>query len=376
MDKCRVCGNKLFPDPLIVYNNMPGSAQYMPTQENLAFDKKISLNVRQCMGCGLIQLDNEPVNYYKEVIRATSVSKAMNEMRRKEFASFINRYNLHNKKVIEIACGKGEALEIMNEQMIDARGIEYGQESVTICNTKGLKVDRVYIDSETKKIEGAPFDAFYVLNYLEHVPDPNQFIQGIYNNLTDEAVGIIEVPNFDMIIKENLFSEFIIDHLSYFTYETLSFLLNKNGFDIIDTESIWDEYIISVVVRKRKKLDIAPFIKACDNLVDQVNEYINRFPNDKIAVWGAGHQALTVLALSNVSGKIKYVIDSAKFKQGKFTQATHIPIVGPEVLKSDPIEAVLVMGAGYTDEIAAIILNEYPDMKVAVLNKTRIEERR
>ena len=183
MDKCRVCGNKLFPDPLIVYNNMPGSAQYMPTQENLAFDKKISLNVRQCMGCGLIQLDNEPVNYYKEVIRATSVSKAMNEMRRKEFASFINRYNLHNKKVIEIACGKGEALEIMNEQMIDARGIEYGQESVTICNTKGLKVDRVYIDSETKKIEGAPFDAFYVLNYLEHVPDPNQFIQGIYNNL-------------------------------------------------------------------------------------------------------------------------------------------------------------------------------------------------
>ena len=36
-----------------------------------------------------------------------------------------------------------------------------------------------------------------------------------------KSFGIIEVPNFDMILKKKLYTEFIRDHIYYFTKEIL-----------------------------------------------------------------------------------------------------------------------------------------------------------
>jgi MoaA/NifB/PqqE/SkfB family radical SAM enzyme len=48
-------------------------------------------------------------------------------------------------------------------------------------------------------------------------------------------------------------------------------------------------------------------------------------------------------------------VDSAVFKQGKFTPATHIPIVAPQALEQDPVDAVIVMAASYCDEVVDLI---------------------
>jgi len=63
--------------------------------------------------------------------------------------------------------------------------------------------------------------------------------------------------------------------------------------------------------------------------------------------------------LTNLSDGIKYVVDSAAFKQGKYTPATHIPIVSPDILHSDPVDAVIVMAASYSDEVARIIRQKF-----------------
>ena len=56
------------------------------------------------------------------------------------------------------------------------------------------------------------------MSYLEHLPDPNTVLQGISYNLNEDGIGLVEVPNFEMILEKNLYSEFIIDHLFYFTH--------------------------------------------------------------------------------------------------------------------------------------------------------------
>ena len=81
---------------------------------------------------------------------------------------------------------------------------------------------------------------------------------------------------------------------------------------------------------------------------------MDRFKNKKIAIWGAGHQALAMISLIGLADHVKYVIDSATFKQGKYTHATHIPILAPEMLESDPVSAVIVMAASYSDEVLGI----------------------
>jgi SAM-dependent methyltransferase len=373
VSKCRVCGQKFFNEPLLRYNNMPKAAQFMPDGDALVNDIGVDLEVYQCSGCGLVQLDADPVPYYKEVIRASAISKEMKSFRKRQFNGFVRKNCLENKKVIEIGCGRGEYLSLIRECNVDAYGLEHSGESVKYCIENGLKVFRGFTENSTDRLIDGPFDAFFILSFLEHLPDPNSSLTGIFNNLTDDAVGLVEVPNFDMICRKNLFSEFIGDHLFYFTKESLKSALNQNGFEIIECCEVWHNYIISATVKKRKKLDLSRFYEYQEQLKGGIEEFINRHKN--VAVWGAGHQALAVISLSNLADKIKYVVDSAEFKQGKYTPATHVPIVSPERLNSDPVNAVIVMAAAYSDEVARTIRRKYDrNLSVAILRDSGLEE--
>ncbi len=375
ISKCRVCNQTFFEKTLLSYKNMPKAAQYLPDANSLESDKGVNLEVCQCSGCGLVQLSNDPVPYYKEVIRAASISKEMNDFRRVQFNNFVKKYSLKGKKVIEIGCGCGEYLSIMQQTGTEAYGLEQSAESVNLCVKNGLNVSKGFIESDAIKLIGAPFDAFFILNFLEHLPDPNSTLQGIRNNLSNGAVGLIEVPNFDMILRKKLFSEFIGDHLFYFTRETLISALRQNCFEIIECTEVWHDYIISAIVRKRERQDLSQFYKSQTRLKNEIDEYVRRFKGKKIAIWGAGHQALAIISLINLAGKIKYVVDSAPFKQGKYTPATHIPIVAPDALDSDPVAAVIVMAASYSDEVARIIQEKYgKKINVAILRDFGLEE--
>ena len=375
VNKCRVCQSDLFKAPLLRFENMPKAAQYMPDERSLASDTGVNLGVGQCAICGLVQLTNEPVPYFREVIRATAVSKEMTDFRMTQFQALITKYSLEKKKIIEIGCGKGEFISIFENFDIDVYGLEFSRASVRYCQNKGLKVEERFIDKPDAVLASAPFDAFYILNFLEHLPDPNTVLSGIRHNLSDGAIGLVEVPNFDMLLRRHLFSEFIGDHLFYFTKETLTATLNRNGYEVIDCREIWHDYILSAIVRKRQPLNISIFQQYQDRIKKEIKQYIARFGSRQVAIWGAGHQALAVIALTHISQQIRYVVDSAPFKQGKFTPASHIPIVPPEQLNTDPVEAVIIMAASYSDEVAGILRNRYGrDVHTAILRDFGLEE--
>ncbi|OGC07801.1 methyltransferase [candidate division WOR-1 bacterium RIFOXYA2_FULL_36_21] len=373
-NNCRVCGNKFFKEPLLQYKNMPKGAQFLPGTNDLKDEFGVNLDIYQCSGCGLVQLDCEPVFYYKDVIRAAAFSDEMKTFRLQQFDSFVKKYSLRGKKVVEIGCGAGEYLSLMKECNVTAYGLEHLSESVTKCIKKGLTVSEGFIDNEVYFIKNTPFAAFYILNFFEHLPDPNSILKGIYNNLEQGGVGLVEVPNFDMILRKKLFSEFIPDHLFYFTKETLSLALNLNGFDILECNEIWYDYIISAVVKKRGKINISPFYKYQESLKAEIEKYIDQFGHKNVAIWGAGHQALAIISMTNISDKIRYVVDSATFKQGKYTPATHLPIVSPDVLQADPVKAIIVMAASYSDEVAKLIKNKFGiNINIAILRDFGLE---
>jgi 2-polyprenyl-3-methyl-5-hydroxy-6-metoxy-1,4-benzoquinol methylase len=353
---------------------MPKAAQYLPDAGSLESDKGAVLDVYQCSACGLVQLNNEPVPYYREVIRAAAFSPEMGEFRQRQFRNFLEKFSLAGKKILEIGCGRGEYLSLMQQAGANAYGLEYGREAVKHCVKNGMKAYEGFIQKSTDNVESAPFDAFFIMNFLEHLPDPNATLRGISNNMSDGALGLVEVPNFDMLLKNNLFSEFIGDHLFYFTKRTLNALLERNGLEVLESSIIWHDYIISSVVRKRISLDLSQFSNHQAKLKKEIDDYLCRFWEKKVAVWGAGHQALAVMALADMGGKIRYVVDSAPFKQGKFTPATHIPIVSPDTLDSDPVDAVIIMAASYSDEVARIIRQKFgQSMAVAILRDSELE---
>ena len=179
-DKCRACGGTLYNEPLISFKDLPSSAQGMPSSDELNNDAPIDLDLMQCSCCGLIQFTCEPVSYYKNVIRSTGFSSTMKAVRRKEYAEYIDKYSLSGKKILEVGCGRGEYLELLNECNVKAYGLENDPELRKDAAAKNLTVFTGHMDYENLILPEAPFDAFVCFNFLEHQPDPAAFLRGIF----------------------------------------------------------------------------------------------------------------------------------------------------------------------------------------------------
>lgn len=371
---CRVCSGQLYPTPLLRLENMPNAAQFMPDADTLDQDIGSDLEVCQCSACSLIQLNSQPVHYYREVVRAAAYSPEMRSYRLEQFAELVTKHQLAGKKGLEVGCGRGEYLELLQLSGIDAHGLEFSSDAVIQCQQDGYTAFPGFIDTADHQLPTAPYDAFFILNFLEHLPQPHITLRGIANNLAPDAVGLVEVPNFDMILKKRLFSEFINDHLFYFTGDTMSKILAISGFTVLDCQETWHDYIISATVKKSPKADLDVLTNFQAVIHQDLHNYLDRFKNKKVAIWGAGHQALAVISLLKLQDRVSYVVDSAPFKQGKFTPASHLPIVSPATLQKDPVAVVIVMAASYSDEVARIIRAEYdPNMAVAILRDSGLE---
>ncbi|HDD43848.1 MAG TPA: methyltransferase domain-containing protein [Candidatus Desulfofervidus auxilii] len=372
--RCRVCKGRLFKEPILVLKNMPKGAQDFLIKRELSRDKGIDLKLYQCSLCGLVQLTSPPVPYYKEVIRSSAYSQEMKNFRVNQFRKFLEKYELIGKKILEIGCGKGEFMELMQECGAEVYGIEYGEENVKACLKKGLKVERDFISSKTHRVRYAPFDGFYILNFLEHIPEINTFLRGIAYNLKPGAIGLVEVPNFEMILREKMLTEFIPDHIFYFTADTLEQTLRMNGFEVLEIQTVWHDYIISAVVKKREPYNLKAWIKELEELKEALEKFIKKFSKEEVMIWGAGHQALAILSLTNIANKIYGVIDSAPFKQGKYTPVTHLLIYPPDVLYKLPVKAVIVMAGSYSEEVVQILRKNFKDIKIAIIEGLKLKE--
>ena len=374
INQCRICkGPFLFP-ALLEYPNSPRSAQgFLDNLEEL--DDVVDLKIYQCQQCGLVQHDLKPVDYYKDVIRAVAYSEEMGHFREKQLAEWIQKFNLKDKKILEVGSGQGEYLELLLKAGgSNVYGIENSKESVEIAKKKGLNIQQGYLSKDYENPCAENFDAFATFNFMEHWPDISSSLHSLQNSLNESAVGLVEVPNFDFMLKNGMYSEFTTDHIFYFTEKTLRTVLETHGFDVIEINSIWHDYILSAQVKKRTALNISSFTIKQNKIVSELRVFINKFKKNEVIIWGAGHQALAVISIANINSKVSHVVDSAKFKQNKYTPGTHLLIKDPQSIHQDLPKAIIIMAAAYSDEVAKIISSQYPEVKnIVILRENGLE---
>lgn len=392
MRTCIACGSILSEEPLMTLDHMPASAQDIPDGTEVASDRGIVLDLCQCPSCGLVQFDCEPVSYYRDVIRAGGFSTTMVELRRRQYRHLIETYGLEGKIFIEVGCGRGEFLAVLKEFPVRAYGIEHKRDLVQIAGNEGLSVSEGFTETEDTRIPEGPFDVFLSFNFLEHQPDPGTMLRCIHKNLREGGMGLITVPSLEYILKYDGYYELIHDHIGYYSFETLRFLLEDNGFQVLEEEMVNRDTISMIVKktdmpgeeerkakavnRKAGPVDISG-LKASRHYIDQeVNALVDRIHRDgkTIAIWGASHQGFTLAATTQLGDKVAYIIDSAPFKQGRFAPASHLRIVPPAYFHEEPVDAILIVAPGYTEEIAGIIRKEYgKQVEILALKSNHLE---
>lgn len=375
-DKCIVCHADLYKHPIYICKNMPAISQNLPTKEMLEEDKPVDFELCQCSGCGLVQFNNEPVPYYRDSTRAGERCDALIQLRREQYIYMIKKFNLSGKKLVEIGAGKGGFLKTLKELSnydVKGYGIENNAEFVKIAR----KVEKVNVqqgnpESVDTVIDGAPFDAFTSFAYPARLIDPNAMMQCIYKNTTDDVVGLIMVPSMEHLLSTAGYYDITADHIAYYDVETLRFLLQKNGFEIIEHGETANIYLYAYV-KKRKKYDLDNVWNNVSLLTNEVSSFIakEKSAGKKIAVWCAGHFAFTVLAMIESPRDIEYIIDNATFKIGKYSPATHVPIYGSEYFKKNPVDIIMILGPIYVEELVKEIHTKCSEtVEIVTVDKT------
>ena len=372
---CRLCSSSSL-DSVLALEGMPSRAQYFPNSDSEAKSLAVSLNLKQCKDCGLVQIIGKPVDYYREVIRSNKVSGAMRSFRLEQLNDFIEKYNLKSRLILEVGCGNGDILEILRELECNSHGLEHKSEFVENLEKEGYKVFPGY-PSEIQNLDlENRYGAFLSLNVLEHAPNIKDFLSSIRNMLNPDAVGLIEVPNFDMIVSKNMISEFMVEHLTYFDRATLRLALESSGFEIIDIKEVWHNYMLSAVVKLRPPLNMVNSIRQWNLLKNEIHRLFSTYTKDEICVWGAGHQSLATISILELHNHIQFIIDNSKSKQGLFAPSSGIPIVAPDELKnSSSVKCVVVLGGSYTQEIIEdLSVNFSNTLKIITIDGAKLVE--
>jgi SAM-dependent methyltransferase len=358
---CRCCGT-LVSEIMLSYSNMPSIAQNMSTDKLEAESSVVTLSITQCSACSLVQLLNSAiVPYYKDVIRSSSVSYEMMNFRRNQFSKFADSNNLRSGDYCEFGCGNGEYLDIMKNIIPSSFGVENSKQALENCKDSGLNVVEGFVqDGIAKDIRENSISSFGIFNFLEHLPDPKGYLKSIQQYLTKDAVGIIEVPNFDIMIKDGAFSDFSSEHLCYFTKNTLKKVLELSGYDVIGIKPIWHNHILSATVLPSKTIDWEKFDSKLIATKKEANVILNSIGKGGVVVWGGGHQSLAIIRQLDLVDRIDYIVDSSDRKIGKYAPGSGLKIKSPSVLLSDKnVKILLIIASSYSEEVSKIVLYKY-----------------
>ena len=411
--RCLACGENL--EELAVFHNMPKSAQEFPTKEELATEKGMDLSLCQCRSCGLVQFDTEAVPYYKDVIRAGGGSSTMKALREDEYGkllSFLEKKEEKRPLILELGAGAGEFLamwsgvdsgsDIASKLESYVLGIEHKKELVEKGQAAGLSLYQGFPEAgfelenmegkhlqsgKTRPVEGQ-LDAMVQFNFLEHQPNPGEMLSFAYEHLKMGGYFLLTVPSFQYILDHRSYYELLRDHIANYSEESLLCLVQDQGFSLVESRVINRDTIEFLLEKSEKesctsfrslgqKVDIGPILENERAIQEDIKKHLEglRQKGERMAVWGASHQGLTLLSTTALQEEVAYIIDSAPFKQGKYSPASHLPIVDKSHFQKEPVEEILIVAPGYTEEIVGIIRRDLrPCPRVLALRGEKIEE--
>lgn len=96
-------------------------------------------------------------------------------------------------KVLDLGCGSGDLLKLLEKKNIHGRGIEIDEENVISCIQKGLSVFQGDIDEGLKEFEDKSFDYVILNQTLQMTYKPDYVIQEM---LRIGKKVVISFPNF------------------------------------------------------------------------------------------------------------------------------------------------------------------------------------
>lgn len=161
---------------------------------------------------------------------------------------------------------------------------------------------------------------------LEHIPNPVNAVKDIHGLLNENGLLYFIVPN----VLVNIGDLMVNEHINHFTYDSIRYLLETNGFKVkkIDNKSYYGSIIVVAkkeinlnntfkkeILNNKIKLeiiDIADFWKNIDKKIIEIEEEIN---SKRFAIYGSGFYGSLIYSKLKNKDNFQYFIDKNPHRQ-------------------------------------------------------------
>jgi len=350
------------------------SVLLLDTREEAINYPKGTIALGFCANCGFISnvaFDPTLHEYSSRYEETQGFSPTFNAFHRALADRLITRYDLHDKDIIEIGCGKGEFLTLLCE-MGNNRGVGFDPAYISERNTSSAKDRMTFIkDFYSEKYTSYQGDFVCCKMTLEHIPDTAEFVSMVRRSIGDrsDTTVFFQIPDTVRILEDLGFWDIYYEHCSYFSPGSLARLFQQCGFDVTD---IWtdygDQYLM--IEARRGHGSIAPGLlpeNELEALTRQVNSFTQRYDQlqarwktymqdikqrgQRAVLWGSGSKGVAFLTTLGIWDEIEYTVDINPHKHNMYMAGTGQRIVAPDFLRDYQPDVVIIMNPVYRQEI-------------------------
>ena len=384
--ECRFCNEKLI-HCMVDLGMSPLANGYLDAKSLEKKESFYPLRVFVCHKCLLVQLSEnveEPKKIFSEYLYFSSFSKTWLK-HTEEFANkAIEKFRLdENNQIIEIASNDGYLLRHFKNKNIPILGIEPASNISKIAEERGIKTINKFFGIKTAnelKMGGYGADLLVAINVMPHVPDIQDFVEGIKIILNKNGICMIQFSTYMLpFIHDTEFDSIYHEHFSYFSLLSIQKILNNFKLIIFDVEElsihggslriyvkheentkIKNEERVNELIEKEVNAGLT-VISNYENFSQQVNDtkikIWNFFSsaiknNKKIVGYGAPAKGNTMLNFCGIGKELlEYTVDISPHKQGLFLPGTHIHIKKPDIIKQTKPDYVIILSWNFRDEI-------------------------
>jgi SAM-dependent methyltransferase len=383
---CRACGAELTHTFVDLGLSPLCQTQIHASQLDRA-ESFYPLHSRVCSSCFLVQLEEyvSPEVIFDEAYPYfSSYSESWVEHARRYVDKMVAEQGIGSDSfVVEIASNDGYLLQHVHARGIRCLGLEPTAGTARAALAKGIPTRIEFFGTELarrlREDEGAA-DLILGNNVLAHVPDLNDFVEGVATLLAPEGFCTFEFPHLMRLIELNQFDTIYHEHFSYFSFSTVSRVLLAHGLALFDVEQLPTHGGSLRIYAQRSATGKRPTTPRVDALlrteeregvhdlatyarfearVHATKRGLLRFLIDareagKVVVgYGAPGKGNTLLNYCGIrTDLVQYTVDRNPVKQGTYTPGTRIPILDPETIRSTRPDYVLILPWNLRDEIA------------------------
>jgi len=198
--------------------------------------------------------------------------------------------------------------------------------------------------------------------------NPSKFISDAYKALDNKGVFIAQLMCLKTMIDKNDLGNICHEHLEFYTFKSLKYLFEKNGFRIIKIEEnninggsfrIFCDKSPGKSIKFKEKTELRHIKTFIKNVEDNKNKFLNFYKKEskkgkKFMIYGASTKGNTVLQYYKIDSKmIKYAADRTPAKWGKYTIGTGVKIISEKLSRKFNPDYQVVMPYGFIKEFVA-----------------------